>query len=311
VPPDSSPPPASAGENPNLWEQEILTRIKRGEHGAWELFLESFGGVLFGVVALFAESYDDRMDLFLHLCTRLREGEMRRIRRFRYRMDAPCRFSSYLAVVAKNLCVDYLRSRQGRFRPFRRVAAMDETDRLLFNYHIREGRNVEEARGLLLGRHGIRLGIQEASDRAGKIYAALSANQRWKLLARLASKRRALPIDPVAGVALGTRRAFPLESEREDPERSLRREEAEQVFQNALDSVDTRRRLALVLRFRDSMSAEEIAQTLAVSEAEAERIIGEGLEVLRLRLRACGVQRSDLESPGWAALWAEKSEGRG
>ena len=112
-------------------------------------------------------------------------------------------------------------------------------------------------------------------------------------------------------MALGTRRAFPLESEREDPERSLRREEAEQVFQNALDSVDTRRRLALVLRFRDSMSAEEIAQTLAVSEAEAERIIGEGLEVLRLRLRACGVQRSDLESPGWAALWAEKSEGRG
>ena len=284
-------------------EQEFLSRVAEEGSGAWEAFLEAYAGLIFRVVALFADSYDERMDLFLFVCARLREGEMKRVRAFRYRPDAPCRLSTYLSVVVKNIAVDYLRSREGRFRPFRRLAELDETDRLLFEYHVRDGRSLEEARSLLRGRHGIRVSAAQAAERASRVSASLTASQRWRLLARLATKRRSLSIDPVADVAIGSAGPLPLESDRGDPERRLHLREARQTFLEAMATIPPRQRLALTLRFRDGLAPAEIARILAVSPPEAERLTREGLDGIRERLKESGVARLDLESAGASSLW--------
>jgi RNA polymerase sigma factor (sigma-70 family) len=288
-------------------EEEILARVRREGAGAWEEFLEGFAGVLFRVVALFADSYDDRMDFFLYICDRLREDDMKRVRAFQHRAEAPCRFSTYLTVVAKNMAVDFLRSREGRYRPFSRVASMDETDRLLFEYHLRDGASMEETRSLLQGRHGIRLSLEEASRRTAVIATALSANQRWKLLARLASRRRTLSIDPVAEAAVhDDERGLPLPGgPGGDPEQPLREKEAREVLQEALAAVEPRQRLALTLRFRDALSREEVARTLAVSPSQAESLIREAVAAVRRRLTHSGIDRADLEQAGWSAFWSE------
>ncbi len=287
-------------------EEEILARVRREGAGAWEEFLEGFAGVLFGVVTLFADSYDDRMDFFLYICDRLREDDMRRVRAFQRRPEAPCRFSTYLTVVAKNMAVDFLRSREGRYRPFGRVASRDETDRLLFEYHLRDGASMEETRSLLQGRHGIRLTLEEASRRTAAMAEALSANQRWKLLARLASRRRTLSIDPVAETAVrDDEHGLPLSGRGGDPERPLREKQANAILQEALAAVGPRQRLALTLRFRDALSRDEVARTLAVSPSQAESMIRDAVAALRRRLASSGVERADLEQAGWSALWSE------
>jgi RNA polymerase sigma factor (sigma-70 family) len=305
--PSESPSPAVAlAREGSAREEAILARVKREGAGAWEEFLEVFAPVLFRVASLFADNYDDRMDLFLHICDRLREHDMKRVRTFQRREDAPCRFSTFLIVIAKNMAVDFLRAKEGRYRPFGRVASMDETDQLLFEYHLRDGYSLEEARSLLQGRHGIRLSLEETSRRAGVVVAALSANQRWKLLARLASRHRALPIDPVEDAALqGTRRPLPLQSGRGDPEGPLREKEARRILQEALASVEPRQRLALTLRFRDSLSQEEVARTLAVPLAQAETLIREAVMRVRRRLTESGVDRKDLDPGGWTSFWSE------
>ena len=305
--PPESPPAATLRLEETGREEEILARVRREGAGAWEEFLEGFAGVLFRVVALFADSYDDRMDFFLYVCDRLREDDMRRVRAFQRRAEAPCRFSTYLTVVAKNMAVDFLRSREGRYRPFARVASLDETDRLLFEYHLRDGASMEETRSLLQGRHGIRLSLAEASRRTARIVTALSANQRWKLLARLASRRRTLSIDPVAEAAVhDDARGLPLPGgPGGDPEQPLREKEAREILQEALSAVEPRQRLALTLRFRDALSRDEVARTLAVSPSQAESLIREAVAALRRRLAHSGVDRADLEQAGWSIFWSE------
>lgn len=287
-------------------EEEILARVREEGAAAWEEFLEGFAQVLFRVASLFADGYDERMDFFLHICDRLREDDMKRVRAFQRRAEAPCRFSTYLTVVAKNLAVDFLRAKEGRYRPFRRVASMEETDRLLFEYHLRDGHTLEESRGFLQGRHGIRLSLEEASRRAAAVAAALSANQRWKVLARLAARRQALPIDPVEDAAMrDPQHPVPLRGAGGDPEGPLRQQEARKILQEALESVDSRQRLALVLRFRDSLSQEEVARTLAVTPAQAEALIREAVTRVRLRLAEAGVDRKDIDLGGWTSFWPE------
>src|SRR5262245_44004974 len=135
----------------------------------WDEFLDHYASDLFRIVRLFADSYDDRMDLFLFVCERLQADGMRRLRSFRYRPEAPCRFSTFLSVVVKNIALDHLRARQGRFRPFQNLADRGETDRLLFGYHIRDGVPLEECRRLLETRHGIRLTAADLSRRAADL----------------------------------------------------------------------------------------------------------------------------------------------
>jgi RNA polymerase sigma factor (sigma-70 family) len=286
-----------------LAEREILSRVARREPGSWEEFLEAFAGVLFRVVRLFADGYDDRMDLFLQICSRLKEDDMKRIRVFRERPGAPCLFSTYLAVVAKNIGVDFVRAREGRYRPFGKVAEMDQTDRLLFEYVLREGRQVEEARGLLKGRHGITLGSAEAEERSARIAAALSPNQRWKLLARLASRQSSLSIDPVREAAGDPGHPLPLRSRNGDPESALRGAEARGILRAAMEEIEPRQRLALALKFRDGMSHAEIAAFFAVSPEEAEAIVRDALGRIRARLEGSGIAPLDLESAHAASFW--------
>src|SRR5687767_11800942 len=96
---------------------------------AWDEFLPRFAEVIFRVVRLAAGSYYERMDLVLFVCDRLREDEMRRVRAFKFRPEAPCRFSTYLAVVVRNLALDFLRARDGRYRPFKTIEALEPADR--------------------------------------------------------------------------------------------------------------------------------------------------------------------------------------
>jgi RNA polymerase sigma factor (sigma-70 family) len=281
---------------PESDDRTLLDALAAGGPAAWQAFLDTCSETLFRVVSLFARTYDDRMDLFLFVCTKLHDDDMRRLRSFRFRAESPCRFSTWLAVVVKNLAVDYLRARDGRFRAFRTVDAMDETDRLVFEYYLRDGRTLEEVRHLLESRHGLGVGDLELSERAARVEAALSANQRWRLIARLTERRDHLPLDPISGSA-GPRpaEAIPLVDTREDPERALRSREAGRALRSAMESIPPRERLALTLRYRDGMSARQTATVLDVTPSEADKLARDGVRKVRESLGRAGMAPPDFE----------------
>lgn len=97
-------------------ERELLARISSGGSESWRTFLDACSGLIFRVACLFEHTYDGRMDLFLQICARLKDDRMRRVRAFTERKAAPCRFSTFVAVVARDIAVDCLRSREGRSR---------------------------------------------------------------------------------------------------------------------------------------------------------------------------------------------------
>jgi RNA polymerase sigma factor (sigma-70 family) len=290
-------------------DTEILDRIASGGQDAWDLFLDTYAGDIFRVVRLFARTYDERMDLFLFICDKLREDDMRRVRRFRFRPEAPCRLSTWLAVVARNLAIDHLRERDGRFRPFREVETMDDVDRLVFDYHMRDGRPLDEVGDLLRQRHGLALPETELARRAGRVRATLSPSQRWRLLARLGQRARPVPVDPVTGSAGPDDAPIPLADVRDDPEKSLRSSEAQRALREALDGVPPRQRMALSLRFRDGLTAAEAAAVMHVRPAEADRLAQDAVARLRATLAGSGFASPDFEPSHLARMWPERASG--
>ena len=273
---------------------------------SWEAFLSRYASLLLRLTGLYARSHDDRMDLFLHLCTSLRDDDMRRVRSFRFRPEAPCRFETWLSVVARNLATDWHRSRHGRFRPFSGIASMQPVDRLIFEYGVRDRRSASEIRDLLAS-NSISLDLAEVERRLLAIESSLTPVQRWRLLARWAERQQTFPIDPVSGVAEDGPHSLPLESAGQSPERKLREASARRVIRRALDDLPPRQRLILALRFRDGLGVAETARTLHVSAPQVERATHDALTRLRDGLRAARLERDDVDG-AIDALWASWEE---
>lgn len=81
---------------------------------AWQSFVERYSRLLLRVAFDFAPGYDGAMDRYTFILDELRRDGFRRLRRFS--ADGRGRFSTWLAVVARRLCLDHHRGRYGRTR---------------------------------------------------------------------------------------------------------------------------------------------------------------------------------------------------
>jgi RNA polymerase sigma factor (sigma-70 family) len=81
---------------------------------AWSAFLSVYSGLLLRVASAFDADYDGALDRYAHMLDELRRNDCRRLRRFS--ADGRSRFSTWLVVVARRLCLDHYRLRYGRPR---------------------------------------------------------------------------------------------------------------------------------------------------------------------------------------------------
>jgi hypothetical protein len=83
-----------------------------GEDVAWREFVHTYSTLLLQVARSTAATRDATMDSYTFVLEQLREEHCRRLRAYTARNGA--RFSTWLLVVAKRLCVDFHRRRYGR-----------------------------------------------------------------------------------------------------------------------------------------------------------------------------------------------------
>lgn len=79
---------------------------------AWERFTRLYTPLLLHVARKNSGSYDEAMDAYACILERLRDADYRRLRSFSKRSGI--RFTTWLVVVAKRICIDYHRVRLGR-----------------------------------------------------------------------------------------------------------------------------------------------------------------------------------------------------
>lgn len=84
------------------------------EEEAWTAFVAAYSITLLRVATAFSPGYDGALDRYAYMLDQLRSQDYRRLRRFV--ADGRGRFSTWLTVVARRLCLDHYRRQYGRFR---------------------------------------------------------------------------------------------------------------------------------------------------------------------------------------------------
>jgi len=83
---------------------------------AWTLFLARYHRLIGATIARCVPHEEDAHDAFAHLCEKLWEGDLGRLRRFHESARGSAKFSTWLVVVVRNLAIDWRRSQDGRPR---------------------------------------------------------------------------------------------------------------------------------------------------------------------------------------------------
>jgi RNA polymerase sigma factor (sigma-70 family) len=83
-----------------------------GADEAWSRFVARFSPLLLHTARTVAREHDRAMDAYAHVLAQLREDDGRRLRQ--YLEDSRAQFTTWLVIVARRLCVDFLRQRYGR-----------------------------------------------------------------------------------------------------------------------------------------------------------------------------------------------------
>lgn len=264
----------------------LLARLKCREQSAWEDFLLRHSAVLYQAAEAYTRDQDTIADCFVYVCEQLAKDDFRRLLRFE--PGGAASFTTWLRVVARNLCLDWHRKMYGRFRPFKSLQGFSARELEVFR--CRYERNLSRDETLQMLKQSYPSTTEaDLSELEARIERALSPLQRWLLSSRRGSTPElSVPIaeDDEAGVLDVIDRA-------PSPEAVALNEQQRSRVRKSLRALSADERLLLKFRFEDELSLEEIARLMVLGDAQrAHRRLAAVLQKLRHGLTQPGVRKS-------------------
>lgn len=290
---------AAPPDDPSLTiPREVAAVIDRGA-AEWRQFLRRYSPFILGCIHRFARDYDERMEIYVHVCGRLKADDCRRIRQYRGRgVGGQCKFSTWLAAVTFNMSREWIRSARGRRRMFRAVQDLDRTDRLIFRYYFWEGYSITEITESLGSKHHVRLSPSEVMERLAAIESRLSSDHRWRLVTGLLRSVPPISLDRPRQLVRDEAK-IEVEDPRADPERDARRARARVVLKRLIDQLTRQEKRALRLKFGRGMPAHAIAEALGIRNYK--RVYE--IQARALASLASGLEKSGIELADFADDW--------
>jgi RNA polymerase sigma factor (sigma-70 family) len=246
---------------------------------AWQWFLSSYAQFIYGTIKLFSRDSDEQGDCFLFVCEKLAEKRYRRLLAFK--PDDKARFSTWLRAVVRNLCLDWLRSRNGRKQMFRSIASKGQVEREIFRCVFQNRLSLEQA-WLELQASGVSISFSEFEEHTIRIRSTLTDRQLW-LLSTANTK-----VSSIESEIEGT---FPIDV----PDPALSPEDAALLndihdsVSKAVENLEEADRLLIRLRYSQELGLAEIASLLGLKDAQTvDRRIRDALERIRRHLGISG-----------------------
>jgi RNA polymerase sigma factor (sigma-70 family) len=269
---------SKATESSPVPEPQIDALIRslrsREPREAWTDFLDVYTPVMLQVIRHFEREEDAVEDCYLFVCEHLCQNGFRRLLHFR--PQGPAKFSTWLCVVVRNLCLDWHRREFGRERVFESVARMPVFDREVFQALFVDCLSAEEACFKLKSRFP-ETTLDQLTDSSERIRRTLTARQKWLL-----SVRRTRTTPAFTGTSGQDDALLQVPSETPSPESWVALQEQHAALACGLSRLPASDRLLIRLRFERDLTLEEIARLLQMDNPQsADRRIREAIEGLR------------------------------
>ena len=259
---------------------DLLADLKSGRADtAWREFLEQHSPSIMRIVRRFERDEGRATDCFVHVCGELSNNGFRRLLSFR--TDGAARFSTWLAAVVANLCIDWRRNKYGRQRPVSAVAKLPEIDQLVYRYIFVRGMSRRECLVALQPRFP---GLTDSvlAEVNARLFTTLAPRQRWQLGARSAGT---LSLDELSSED-GDAAAWQPTDDSALPDEQAGSQQEQDQLAAAMEQLPAQQRLLLRLRYEQELTLDEVARLTGLADPfRANRQIQAALKALAALMR--------------------------
>lgn len=274
------PPGATAAPIRPITDAELVALFGDDPERAWAVFLERYADIILAELRLRSLAHDPLMDGFVYVCEKLSERGFRRLRSIK-RLGDRGDLTPWLRTVVRNLATSFGWQRSGRKRLLRSVERLPALEQEVFRWYFWHGLKpseiCERLRRAPTRRATTRraTSLVEVLDALETLFAHLSEQRVWHLVAGLAAARVPESLDEPSGATPPIRAAGP------NPEEEVIHGEALARLDEGLTTLPPRQRLVVRLRYDDHLAVTEIAAILGVTRRQVHRLLGTALDRLR------------------------------
>lgn len=229
---------------------------------AWAEFLGSYSPVLYQTARACTLNEDAAADCYLYICEGLAKNGFRRLLKFK--PDGNASFTTWLCVVARNLCMDWHRSHSGRPRPFKSLQGLPPLELEVYTCRFIHGASQEETLQRLESIFP-QVTIAEISGIEQRLQQSLSSRQQWILGSR---KQFEFSVSAAAADEGSDADMVDVADSRPNQEAWLVDREQQAQLQKSLASLPPQERLLVQLRFEQDLSLDEIARLCGLEDAQ-------------------------------------------
>lgn len=134
----------------------------------WKEFLHRFTKLILKIIWQVEKDKDRVMDKYLWVCTKLAANNFFILRKFNEgSKDRTPKFTTWLVVVVRNLCVDEYRSTFGRKRLPKALLKLNDTDRKIFELYFRRSYSIDEIENTMSLQAGI---VNDSLERIEELF---------------------------------------------------------------------------------------------------------------------------------------------
>lgn len=240
----------------------LLEKLRAGHaREGWTEFLALYSDHIYKTARLTTGDEETAADCYLYICEQLSRRGFRRLLQFR--PDGRASFATWLGVVARNLCLDWLRSRYGRQRAFRFLENLTQFENEVFRLHVQQGMSLDETLAQLKpGNPDVTAEQVDAAD--ARIQQELSPRHRW-LLQQRSAERKTISADATEEPGAA---AVEPEDPNPSPELAVIAGEEMRLLGQAVARLAPEQRLLIRLRFEEDLSLVEIARLTGAGDAQ-------------------------------------------
>lgn len=274
---------------PHPW----IDSYRKDPDSAWEMFISRYNKLVMAVIHKLVDDYDEAMDLYVYTLEKVKERDCKRLTDYSVKPRS-YGFDTWIAVVARNCCMDWFRKEKGRKRLLKCIENMPEIDQWTFRYTYWHKYSYDTTFLLLKSKHGFEGSFEELLSIVAQIENSLQRGTHWKFQQNWHS---ILPARSIESYESGQKtEENPGTGEKDPTTHHLIREDTLRYMEEYFGSLSPEEQMIIHLHYYRDRSLREVARIMKLGSVwKVHRILHKALQKLKKNLLKKGIGPSDLD----------------
>ena len=250
-----------------LTDRALQDLLNGDPQQGWRAFIDQYTPLILGVLQRSGiRDRDEMLGVYTLVAERLVANDCARLRA---RRAAGGSLAAWLAVVVRNVVVDWVRGRAGRLRLFAAVQELPETDQQVFELYYWEERRVAEISGILSTKRAREFAVTAVLESLERINAVLTERHRSELLSTALRRRTPEALESADGELVVDPPAPVL-----SPEEEALRAERDRQLRRALGALPAEDAAIVRLHVEEGLTLPQVRSALRLDALTQSRVQG-------------------------------------